>query len=72
MVVYETSLFGDEDEAQKIDDFRRILTASLDPLLEVCQKMVDLNYSKDSSKNDWTNHVFLLNCFAYLQVRIPH
>jgi len=67
MMVYETSLLGDEDELQKVDDFRRILSVSVEPSLEACQKMVDLNSSKDASKDEWANHVFLLNCFAYIQ-----
>ena len=69
MTVYETSLLGDEDVEQKIEDFGRILTSCIDPSLEACQKMADLNSSKDASKDDWANHVFLLNCFSYVEVR---
>jgi hypothetical protein len=68
MLVYETSLIGDEDETQKIGDFRRILSVSVDPIVEACHRMADLNSSKDASKDDWANHVFLLNCFSYIQV----
>jgi conserved oligomeric Golgi complex subunit 6 len=69
MTVYEISLLGGEDEDQKVEDFRRILSASIDPSLEACRKMVELNSSKDAAKDDWANQVFLLNCFSYIQVR---
>lgn len=69
MTVYETSLLGDEDMQQKIEDFDKILSSCIDPSLEACQKMADLNSSKDVSKDDWANHVFLLNCFSYVEVR---
>ena len=72
MMVHETSLLGEEGDAEKLDDFNQILSASVDPALEVCYKMVELNSSKDASKDEWANHVFLLNGFSYIQVSDCH
>ena len=61
MAVYDTSLVEDENREA---DFAEILKAGVDPLVKMCQHMVDI-WQRAS---EWDKNVFLTNCGLYLQV----
>lgn len=65
MAVYDSSLLGDEDPAEREAAFSQILEAAVDPAMEMCKRMADLK--KDIS--DWDKAIFLINCTTYMQVR---
>ncbi|GHJ85315.1 hypothetical protein NliqN6_1717 [Naganishia liquefaciens] len=60
MAVYDTSLVEEDDREA---DFAEILQAGVDPLVKMCQHMVDI-WPKAS---EWDKNVFLTNCGLYLQ-----
>jgi hypothetical protein len=64
MSVYDTSLVEDNDREA---DFAEILKAGVDPLVKMCQHMVDI-WQKAS---EWDKNVFMTNCGLYLQVCLP-
>lgn len=64
MSVYDTSLVEDNDREA---DFAEILKAGVDPLVKMCQHMVDM-WQKAS---EWDKNVFMTNCGLYLQVCLP-
>lgn len=64
MAVYESSVLGDEDSEEQRRGFKQILDAAVDPALEMCRRMADMN-SKDTT--GWERSVFLINCLDYLQ-----
>jgi len=66
MSVYDSSVLGDEDPDEQRRGFKQILDATVDPALEMCRRMADMN-TKDAS--GWDKSVFLVNCLDYLQVR---
>lgn len=61
MSVYETSLVDDLDREA---DFAKILKAAADPLMEMCQRMIEMK----RGSGDWEKNIFLINCSMYLQV----
>lgn len=61
MSVYDTSLVEDNDREA---DFSEILEVAVDPLVKMCQHMVDI-WSKGTG---WEKNVFMANCGLYLQV----
>ncbi|KAF8526040.1 oligomeric complex COG6 [Hysterangium stoloniferum] len=64
MSVYDSSVLGDEDPEEQRRGFKRILDAAVDPALEMCRRMADMN-AKDST--GWEKSIFLINCLDYLQ-----
>ncbi|KAF8518194.1 oligomeric complex COG6 [Gautieria morchelliformis] len=64
MSVYESSVLGNEDPEEQRRGFKQILDAAIDPALEMCRRMADMN-SKDTT--GWERSVFLINCLDYLQ-----
>lgn len=66
MSVYDSSVLGDEDPEKQRREFKRILDAAVDPALEMCRRMADMN-AKDTT--GWEKSIFLINCLDYLQVR---
>jgi Conserved Oligomeric Golgi complex subunit 6, C-terminal len=68
MSVYESSVLGNEDPEEQRRGFKQILDAAIDPALEMCRRMADMN-SKDAT--GWERSVFLINCLDYLQVIRP-
>lgn len=62
MAVYDTSLVEDNDREA---DFAEILEAAVDPLVKMCQHMIDI-WPKGSG---WEKNIFMTNCGLYLQVR---
>ncbi|KAH9843151.1 oligomeric complex COG6 [Rhodofomes roseus] len=64
MVVYDSSLLGDETEEQLAAGFRDILDKMVDPAIETC-----LTSSEEKRKHrpTWDKSVFVLNTLAYLQ-----
>jgi hypothetical protein len=68
MLVYQSSLLGDENEEQEAAGFKPILDASLNPLTEMSQKMAELLISKDSGRDMWAHDIFICNCLAYIMV----
>lgn len=65
MAVYDSSVLGEEDPEEQRRGFKKILDAAVDPALEMCRRMADLN-TKDTT--GWERSVFLINCLDYLQV----
>ncbi|PCH37909.1 oligomeric complex COG6 [Wolfiporia cocos MD-104 SS10] len=64
MVVYESSLAGDETEEQLLSGFRDILDKMVDPAIESC---LTSSEEKQKFRPDWDKPVFVLNTLAYLQ-----
>lgn len=64
MSVYESSVLGDEDPEEQRRGFKQILDTAVDPALEMCRRMADMN-NKDTT--GWERSVFLINCLDYLQ-----
>ncbi|KAG9015159.1 Golgi transport complex subunit 6 [Tulasnella sp. JGI-2019a] len=63
MAVYESSLLGDEDPVERESAFSQILEASVDPAMEMCQRMSEMRREMSS----WDRAVFLINCTTYMQ-----
>ncbi|TBU50315.1 oligomeric complex COG6 [Dichomitus squalens] len=64
MVVYESSLFGNENEEELQAGFRDILDKMVDPALEMCLTGAE---EKKRQRPAWDKAVFVLNTLAYLQ-----
>ncbi|KIJ51335.1 hypothetical protein M422DRAFT_26752 [Sphaerobolus stellatus SS14] len=65
MTVYDSSVLSDESNPEEQRrGFKQILDAAVDPALEMCRRMADLN-TKDTT--GWERNVFLINCLDYLQ-----
>lgn len=62
MSVYDTSLV---DEADREQDFSKILDAAVDPLLEMCRMMGEMI----PKGTQWERDIFTVNCVLYLEVR---
>lgn len=67
MVVYESSLLGDEKPAERDAGFKRILDVMVDPAVEMCSAASE---EKQRMRARWDKHVFVLNCLTYLQVSL--
>lgn len=63
MSVYDTSLV---DEGDREANFAQILQAAVDPLVKMCEHMVDI-WPKGT---EWEKNIFMINCSLYLQVRV--
>jgi conserved oligomeric Golgi complex subunit 6 len=66
MVVYDSSLLGDESEEMQKEGFQKILNAVLTPIVSMCTESASLITSK---RLDGDPNIFLLNCFFYLKAR---
>ncbi|KAJ7356948.1 oligomeric complex COG6, partial [Mycena albidolilacea] len=64
MNVYESSLVGDEDTAEKTAGFQRILDVGVDPAIEFCTSNSE---EKKRLRPRWDREVYVLNCLSYLQ-----
>ncbi|KAI0636596.1 oligomeric complex COG6 [Trametes polyzona] len=64
MLVYESSLLGDEKEEELQAGFRDILDKMVDPALEM---MLTQAEEKKRQRPNWDKAVFVLNTLAYLQ-----
>ncbi|GJJ08446.1 hypothetical protein Clacol_002664 [Clathrus columnatus] len=64
MIVYESSVLNIENPEEQRRGFKRILDTVLDPALEMCRRMADMN-TKDVT--GWEKSIFLVNCLDYLQ-----
>ncbi|KAF9819733.1 hypothetical protein IEO21_01824 [Rhodonia placenta] len=64
MVVYESSLVGNESDEELYAGFRDILDKMVDPAIETC---VTRSADKKKLRPDWDQSVFMLNTLAYLQ-----
>ena len=65
MTVYESSLLGDEDPAERNAGFKRILDVMVQPAIEMCSAASE---EKQRLRVRWDKHVFVLNCLTYMQV----
>ncbi|CAK5280086.1 unnamed protein product [Mycena citricolor] len=63
MNVYESSLLGDEDEAERAAGFRRILDVTVDPAIEFSTTVGE---EKKRMRPRWDRDVYVLNCLTYL------
>lgn len=64
MIVYDSSLVGDETEEQLATGFGDILDKMVDPAIETC---VTSSEEKRKHRPTWDKSVFVLNTLAYLQ-----
>ena len=64
MVVYDSSLLGDENDEELQAGFRDILDKMVDPALEMCLTGAE---EKKRQRPAWDKAVFVLNTLAYLQ-----
>ncbi|KAH9945786.1 oligomeric complex COG6 [Epithele typhae] len=64
MVVYESSLLGDEKEEELQAGFRDILDKMVDPAMEMCLTGAE---DKKKQRPNWDKAVFVLNTLGYLQ-----
>ncbi|KAJ7770875.1 oligomeric Golgi complex subunit 6 [Mycena maculata] len=64
MNVYESSLLGDEGEAEQTAGFQRILDVTMDPAIEMCTNNSE---EKKRLRPRWDREVYVLNCLSYLQ-----
>ena len=64
MVVYESSLLGDEQDEELQAGFRDILDKMVDPALEMTLTQAE---EKKRQRPGWDKAVFVLNTLAYLQ-----
>src|SRR6266550_4709750 len=65
MVVYQSSLLGDEDETTRVSGFRKELDIMVDPVLET---IVAMSEDKKRLRPKWDQPVYVLNSLTYLQV----
>ena len=65
MLVYQSSLLGDEDEDDVSAGFNQVLDIMVDPVITVCVANAD---TKKKARPTWDGAVFLLNCLCYLLV----
>jgi len=68
MVVYQSSLLGDEDETTRVSGFRKELDIMVDPVLET---IVAMSEDKKRLRPKWDQPVYVLNSLTYLQVASP-
>ncbi|KAJ7456593.1 oligomeric Golgi complex subunit 6 [Mycena latifolia] len=64
MNVYESSLLGDEGEAEQTAGFQRILDVTVDPAIEMC---IANSEEKKRLRPRWDQEVYVLNCLSYFQ-----
>ncbi|KZT09589.1 oligomeric complex COG6 [Laetiporus sulphureus 93-53] len=64
MLVYDSSLLGDETEEQLHAGFRDILDKMVDPAIETCLTSAE---KKQKLQPEWDKTVFVLNTLTYLQ-----
>lgn len=64
MLVYESSLLGDEKEEELQAGFRDILDKMVDPAIEMTLTQAD---EKKRQRPGWDKALFVLNTLAYLQ-----
>lgn len=64
MVVYDSSLLGDENEEELLAGFRDILDKMVDPAIEMCLTGAE---EKKKQRPTWDKAVFVLNTLSYLQ-----
>ena len=67
MLVYESSLLGNEGEEELQAGFRDILDKMVDPALEMCLTGAE---EKKRQRPGWDKAVFVLNTLAYLQAAL--
>jgi len=66
MVVYQSSLLGDEDKNEINAGFNQVLDIMIDP---VVQALIWGSEEKKKARPRWDEDVFVLNFLCYLQVR---
>ena len=66
MTVYQSSLLGNEDQAEQAAGFAKILDIMVDPAIDMCASTSE---EKKRVRPKWDQPVFVLNCLTYLQVR---
>lgn len=67
MTVYQSSLLGDEDNAEQVAGFEKILDIMVDPAVEMCASTSE---EKKRVRPRWDQAVYILNCLSYLQVSL--
>ncbi len=65
MLVYQSSLLGDEDEDDVSAGFNQVLDIMVDPVITVCIANTD---TKKKARPTWDGAVFQLNCLCYILV----
>lgn len=65
--MYETSLVDPQDRDSG-GTFSELLARSVDPAVEMCERMAELR----KGATDWDKDIFLINCLGYLQQTLIH
>lgn len=65
MIVYQSSILGDEEASDMAAGFERVLDIMLDPAIEMC---IAAGEAKARTVRRWDMPVFVLNCLSYLLV----
>ncbi|KAG6845272.1 hypothetical protein H0H87_011681 [Tephrocybe sp. NHM501043] len=64
MSVYQSSFFGEGDEAEQVAGFEKILDIMIDPAIE----MVTIeNEKKQRLRPRWDQPIYVLNCLSYIE-----
>ncbi|KAF8633476.1 hypothetical protein AX15_001436 [Amanita polypyramis BW_CC] len=63
MVIYQSSLLGDEDETTRVSGFRKVLDIMVDPVLET----IFTTSEEKRLRTKWDQPVYALNSLIYLQ-----
>ncbi|WWC86032.1 uncharacterized protein L201_000903 [Kwoniella dendrophila CBS 6074] len=64
--VYSTSLV-DPSERESDEDLAKLLDKSIDPCVEMCERMAEMRKSTVTAGGDWEKDLFMVNCLGYLQ-----
>jgi len=65
MLVYQSSLLGDEDEDDITAGFNQVLDIMVDPVVAICIASAQI---KQNNRPRWDSPIFELNCLSYLVV----
>lgn len=65
MTVYQSSFLGEEEQAEQVADFEKILDIMVDPAIEMC---ISTSEEKKRVRPRWDQAVYVLNCLSHLQV----
>lgn len=69
MSVYNSSLVGDESDAELRQVFKPVLDMMVDAAVEMCSAVSES--TQQSQSQGWDKDVFLLNCLTHLLVSNP-
>ena len=65
MLVYQSSLLGNENEDDITAGFNQVLDIMVDPVVATCMASAQ---RKQNNRPRWDSPIFVLNCLSYLVV----